>query len=105
MSPEATTPQTTTKEITVPEALLPAHTDTEAERPAPKLLTVPEGLVSDKGERGIEASEVHDNVSVDLGAQAIAQARIIEKQAEFERVSAEEAESARIAREKANIEE
>lgn len=105
MSPETTTTQANPSEITVPEGLLPAQTETSHDEPASEMISVPEGLIPDTGERGIEAGEVHNSVSVDLAQKAIAEAKILRQNQEFEQASITAVESARIANKNANIQE
>lgn len=106
MSPE--TPQTDRSEFIIPpmpENLLPAETETQPEEQAVEMISIPEDIMTPElteaiEARGRDASEVHIN----LGAQAIAQHRILENQAQFEQASAVATEAAKVSQENSNIE-
>lgn len=102
MSPE--TQPTNPDLITVPEGLLTERSETQPETSNVKTITVPEGLIPDADERGIEAGKLHESVSTDLAQKAIAEARIREGQDALAIASAEAVSAAENSRVNANIE-
>ncbi len=68
------------------------------------LITVPEGLMPDANERGLEAGKVHESVSTNLAQKAIAEARILKGQEDLARVSAVAVKAAEASRTNANVE-